>query len=92
MRRLRRGDDGRPIVVDQSNRNPGAIARIGVNDAGRIRRCGRRRHRRRQAILADRFVIFTHAHDVEGARSCRTVIDQPLADIIERLPAPPVLK
>jgi len=44
------------------------------------------------AVLADRFVIFTHAQDVERYRNWRTDIERSLADIIEASPPPPVLK
>ncbi len=44
------------------------------------------------AVLADRFVIFTHTQDVERYRNWRTDIERSLADIIEGSPSPPVLK
>jgi NAD(P)-dependent dehydrogenase (short-subunit alcohol dehydrogenase family) len=44
------------------------------------------------AILDDRFVIFTHNQDVERYRTWRSDIDRSLADIIEASPPPPVLK
>jgi NAD(P)-dependent dehydrogenase (short-subunit alcohol dehydrogenase family) len=44
------------------------------------------------AVLADRFVIFTHPEDVVRYRSWRTDIDRALADVIEGSPPPPVLR
>jgi NAD(P)-dependent dehydrogenase (short-subunit alcohol dehydrogenase family) len=44
------------------------------------------------AVLADRFVIFTHPEDVDRYRSWRTDIDRSLAEIIEGSPPPPVLR
>jgi len=43
-------------------------------------------------VMDDRFVIFTHAQDVERYRNWRTDIDRSLADVIEASPPPPVLK
>jgi hypothetical protein len=42
------------------------------------------------AVLADRFVIFTHPEDVDRCRSWRTDIDRSLAEVIEGSPPPPV--
>jgi NAD(P)-dependent dehydrogenase (short-subunit alcohol dehydrogenase family) len=44
------------------------------------------------AVLDDRFVIFTHNQDVERYRTWRSDIDRSFADIIEASPPPPVLK